>query len=247
MHVCAAGLAWECRSGPGVAVFGTVTVAPKSDGRNAFINVGLARGASVAGDGVEVLGEGNLGVVNLLVIGLERGRVDLGVVIAVYVVQSWRPVDGQIVRIFSGGTSLLQLLCRRQIFGDGIGAVKRVHVRNVLSGEHKRVDILAHERLVFDVREGCYGSSPRYSGVDDTHIGLVTSWPRVGAEQRTISGFLGIAERQDLLYNQVGNLAAISTNEKMQSSAPDQPVSYRTNAVKGHRVVSGVVVFNLDH
>jgi hypothetical protein len=53
-------------------------VAPPGYSRDLLVDVGLGLGGSVAGYGVEVGREGDLGFVNVFVVGFECGRVDLG-------------------------------------------------------------------------------------------------------------------------------------------------------------------------
>lgn len=48
----------------------------------------------------------------------------------------------------------MQLSRRRQVLGNDVRPVERVHVRNILARCDDGVDVLAHERLVLNVREG---------------------------------------------------------------------------------------------
>jgi hypothetical protein len=84
--VGAAGRPREGGAGPEVAVLGPVAVAPPGYGGDLLVDVGLAFGGGVAGYGVEIGREGDLGVVDLFVVGFEGGGEDLGVGVAVYIV-----------------------------------------------------------------------------------------------------------------------------------------------------------------
>ena len=86
-----AGRPRECGAGPAVAILGAIAVTPPRDSRDLFVDILLALGTGVTCNGVEVLGERDLGVINLLVVGLEGRRIDLGVVVSVDVVQRGSP------------------------------------------------------------------------------------------------------------------------------------------------------------
>jgi len=75
---------------PVLTVLGPV-LAPPGDTRGSLVHVGLALGAGVAGDGEEVVREGDLGLVDVLVVGAEHDGVDFGVVALVHVEESRRP------------------------------------------------------------------------------------------------------------------------------------------------------------
>ena len=81
-------------SRPGIAILGSVAVAPPGYHVDLFVHVGLRLCRGVAGDHVQVFGEGDLGAVDVLVVGLEGGWVDLGVGFVVGagdVVERWGP------------------------------------------------------------------------------------------------------------------------------------------------------------
>lgn len=86
-----AGLAGESSTISSVSVLGTVAVAPPRNGGNLFIDVRLALGASVTGDGVEVVRERDLSMINLLVVGLESCRIYLGVIVTIHIIKCWCP------------------------------------------------------------------------------------------------------------------------------------------------------------
>ena len=86
-----AGRPRERSSGPAITIFRPVAIAPPGDGSNVLINIVLTFGRSVASYSVEVGGEWNLGVVDLLVVGLERRGIDLRVRISVYIVECGCP------------------------------------------------------------------------------------------------------------------------------------------------------------
>jgi len=93
LHVRRARLSREGGARAAAAVFGPVSVAPPCDGGDVFVNVRLALGTGVAGHGVEVARERDLGVVDLLIVGLERRWIDFGIGVAVDIVQRRCPLN----------------------------------------------------------------------------------------------------------------------------------------------------------
>lgn len=69
-----------------VAIFGAVAVAPPGDHVEVFLDVGLGFGRGVACYHYEVAGEGDLGAVDVFVVGFEGGGVDFRVGVSVDVV-----------------------------------------------------------------------------------------------------------------------------------------------------------------
>lgn len=93
-------------------------------------------------------------MIDLLIVCLERCRINLRIVIPINIVQGWSPVYGEVIRIFSGRTALLELGSCWEVFRDGVGTVEGVHVGDVFSRENNGVNVFSHERFVFDVGKG---------------------------------------------------------------------------------------------
>ena len=92
LHVCTASDSWHGSSRTILAIF-RPCIAPPSDHIDILVNVCLAFGRRVSGDHVEVFRVRDLGLVDVLVIGLEGCWVDFGVVVAVYVVERRSPLE----------------------------------------------------------------------------------------------------------------------------------------------------------
>ena len=75
---------------PGGSVLGSV-LTPPCYSRVGFVDIGLGLGAGVSGYGVEVVGEGDVGFVDVFVVGAEHDGVDFGVGLVGYVVEGWGP------------------------------------------------------------------------------------------------------------------------------------------------------------
>jgi len=81
-------------SGSGIPILGPIPVAPPGDHVEFLVHIGLGFRGSIAGDHVQVFGEGDLGVVDLFVVGLECCWVDFCVGLVVRagdVVEGWGP------------------------------------------------------------------------------------------------------------------------------------------------------------
>ena len=91
LHVSTAGRPRECGAGPAVAILGAVSVTPPRDSRDLLVDVLLALSSGVTCNGVEVFRERDLGVIDLLVVGLEGPGIDLGVVVSVHVIERGSP------------------------------------------------------------------------------------------------------------------------------------------------------------
>lgn len=92
LHVCATGRAWESSAGSRVAILRPSTVAPPCDSGDLLVDVRLAYSGRIPSHGMEVVGEWDLSMIDLLIVGLERSGVDLGVGVTVYIIQSRRPL-----------------------------------------------------------------------------------------------------------------------------------------------------------
>jgi hypothetical protein len=87
----AAGDSWERSSRPVISVFRPIAITPSSYAGDFLVDVGLGHGGSAASNGVEVARKGNLSVVNILIICLERRRIYLGVIASINIIESWCP------------------------------------------------------------------------------------------------------------------------------------------------------------
>jgi hypothetical protein len=65
-----------------------------------------------------------------------------------------RPVDGEVVWVLAGRASLLELLGGGEVFGDDVGSVKGVHVRDVLSGEDEGVYVFSTRIVLNSISSG---------------------------------------------------------------------------------------------
>ena len=63
-------------------------------------------------------------------------------------------VHRKIIWVFARRAALLQLFSGWQVFGQSIGSVERVHVRNVSPRKDDGIDVFAHERFVFNISQG---------------------------------------------------------------------------------------------
>ena len=113
-------------------------------------DAGLRRGGRVAGDGAVVLRDGDLGFVDVDVVGAEAGEGDAGVRAVVVLdeqgrdpfymlalprdkVVHWKAVGEltvgrKVVGVLGGGAARLELLRGRRVGGDRVGPEKGVHV-----------------------------------------------------------------------------------------------------------------------
>lgn len=74
---------------------------PPRNTRRPLIHVGLTLRTSVSRDDEEVLGVGDLGFVDVFVVGAEHAGVDFDMVGSVDVEKGWRPVHGQVVGVLA--------------------------------------------------------------------------------------------------------------------------------------------------
>jgi hypothetical protein len=91
LHMRAAGDSRERSSRPTISVFRPIAIAPPSYTGDLLVNVGLGCGGSAASNGVEVSREGNLSVVNILIICLEGCRIYLSVIASIDIIESRCP------------------------------------------------------------------------------------------------------------------------------------------------------------
>lgn len=127
------------------------------------LDVILGRGGGVADDGLVVLRDGDLGLVDTDVVGAEaedRGWEGAGFVLVEESGDPWilliseglccrvwciHTVDRVIIGILRGGAAALQLLRGGRIDRHGVGPEEGVHMAGILTGHDDGVDVFAHK------------------------------------------------------------------------------------------------------